>query len=68
MTDVNAVCWNNLVQNQDPFLRHEFLLALEQSGSVNAKTGWQAYQLLVLDKDELMAAMPLYLKNHSRGE
>ncbi|NOR80452.1 MAG: GNAT family N-acetyltransferase [Methyloprofundus sp.] len=68
MTEVNAVCWNNLVQNKDPFLRHEFLLALEQSGSVCAQTGWQAYHLLVLDKDELIAAMPLYLKYHSRGE
>lgn len=68
MTKVSTVCWNNLVQNKDPFLRHEFLLALEQSGSVNADTGWQVYHLLVFEKDELIAAMPLYLKNHSRGE
>lgn len=68
MTEVSADCWNHLVQNKDPFLRHEFLLALEQSGSVCAKTGWQACHLLAFDKDELIAAMPLYLKNHSRGE
>ena len=68
MTEVNAVCWNNLVQYKDPFLRHEFLLALEQSGAVCAKTGWQPYHQLMFEKDELIAAMPLYLKSHSRGE
>ncbi len=68
MTEVNNVCWNNLVQTKDPFMRHEFLLALEQSESVCAKTGWHPYHLLVFEKDELIAAMPLYLKSHSRGE
>ena len=41
LTEVNADCWNNLVQNKDPFVRHEFLLALEQSGSISAEKGWQ---------------------------
>ena len=68
MTEVNAVCWNNLVQNKDPFVRHEFLLALEQSGAVCSETGWQPNHLLVFEQQELIAAMPLYLKNHSRGE
>ncbi|MBT3812040.1 MAG: N-acetyltransferase [Gammaproteobacteria bacterium] len=68
LTEVNADCWNNLVQNKDPFVRHEFLLALEQSGSISAEKGWQSQHLLILDQQELIAAMPLYLKNHSRGE
>jgi len=68
MTEVDAACWNTLRQEQDPFLRHEFLLALEQSESVCADTGWLAHHLLVLDNDELIAAMPLYLKSHSWGE
>lgn len=68
MTEVNAVCWNNLVQNNDPFVCHEFLLALEQSGSISESNGWQSKHLLVLEQQELIAAMPLYLKNHSRGE
>ena len=68
MTEVNAVCWNNLVQNKDPFVCHEFLLALEQSGAVSIETGWQPNHLLVFEQQELIAAMPLYLKNHSRGE
>ncbi|NOR70481.1 MAG: GNAT family N-acetyltransferase [Methylomarinum sp.] len=68
MAEVDSACWNNLVQDKDPFLRHEFLLALEQSGSVSADTGWYSYHLLVFDKQTLIAAMPLYLKTHSRGE
>ncbi|NOQ16881.1 MAG: GNAT family N-acetyltransferase [Methyloprofundus sp.] len=68
MTKVNALNWNSLVQHKDPFLRHEFLLALEQSGAVNKQSGWLPQHLLVLDNDELIAAMPLYLKYHSWGE
>jgi predicted N-acyltransferase len=68
MTEVDANRWNNLHQDKSPFLRHEFLLALEQSGSVCAETGWQAHHLLVFDEDTLIAAMPLYLKSHSWGE
>jgi len=68
MTEVNANCWNTLVQDKDPFIRHEFLLALEQSDSVCAETGWHPYHLIVHEQQELIAVMPLYLKTHSRGE
>lgn len=68
MSEVDAVSWNSLVENNDPFLRHEFLLALEQSGSVSIKTGWNPYHLLAFDGETLQAAMPLYLKSHSWGE
>lgn len=52
-----------------PFLRHEFLSALEQSGSVTARTGWAPKHLLVEDsRGRLVGAMPLYRKSHSRGE
>ena len=68
MAEANAGDWNALVQNKDPFLRHEFLHALEQSGSVTQATGWHPYHLLVFDQHVLIAAMPLYLKTHSRGE
>ncbi len=68
MTEVDATCWNSLVQDKDPFVCHEFLLALEQSGSVSSKTGWTPQHLLIFEQQELIAAMPLYLKSHSRGE
>ena len=68
ITDANANDWNALVQHKDPFLQHAFLHALEQSGSVTPATGWHPYHLLVFDQRALIAAMPLYLKTHSRGE
>jgi predicted N-acyltransferase len=68
MTQVDCVDWNRLCGEAYPFLRHEFLLALEQSGSVSEKTGWTPAHLLVMDENELVAFMPLYLKRHSWGE
>jgi predicted N-acyltransferase len=68
MTQVDCGDWNHLAGDAYPFLRHEFLLALEQSGSVSEQTGWTPAHLLVLDKDEVVAFMPLYLKQHSWGE
>lgn len=53
----------------NPFLRHTFLRALEESGSVNARTGWQPLHLVVHDDvGSLVGAAPCYLKGHSRGE
>ncbi len=68
MAQVDGKDWNRLAGDAYPFLRHEFLLALEQSGSVCGQTGWIPAHLLVLDGDELVAFMPLYLKQHSWGE
>ncbi|HEX4856970.1 MAG TPA: GNAT family N-acetyltransferase [Limnobacter sp.] len=66
--------WNSLVRkcNRDvlhPALRHEYLLALESSGSATADTGWGGLHLAIQDEQKrLLAAMPLYLKSHSYGE
>ncbi|MDD2722714.1 MAG: GNAT family N-acetyltransferase [Methylovulum sp.] len=68
LAQIDAVAWNNLAGDVYPFLRHEFLLALEQSSAVSEKTGWIPRHLLVLNDGELCALMPLYLKTHSRGE
>ena len=68
MTQVVCEDWNRLTGDAYPFLRHEFLLALEQSGSVCEQTGWVPAHLLVFDEDQLVAFMPLYLKHHSWGE
>ena len=68
ISEVDAESWNNLVGDDYPFIRHEFLLALEQSGAVSIKTGWQPQHLLVYSNNELIGCMPLYLKFHSRGE
>jgi hypothetical protein len=68
MAQVDAADWNRLAGEAYPFMRHEFLRALEQSGSVCEQSGWIASHLLVLNDDQLVAFMPLYLKQHSWGE
>ena len=68
---IDAVQWNELLAAQPshtPFMRHEYLLALHESASADASTGWLPQFLLVFDRDALIAACPLYLKEHSYGE
>ncbi|MGI9368206.1 MAG: GNAT family N-acetyltransferase [Ruegeria sp.] len=52
----------------DPFTRHRFLLALEQSGSVGRGTGWQPQYLTAYQDGMLIGAAPMYAKSHSQGE
>jgi len=50
-----------------PFLRQEFLDALEDSQSACVETGWQPIHLSLTEANN-RALMPLYLKDHSMGE
>jgi len=68
MTDFDPRAWSALVAGQSPFIQYGFLLALEQSASVTAATGWEPCHLAVFRQGVLVAAMPLYLKHHSYGE
>jgi len=65
---VEASAWNRLAAGGGPFLRHEFISALERSGSACEDTGWQPFHLVVQRRGSVCAAMPLYLKSHSWGE
>jgi predicted N-acyltransferase len=60
--------WNGVAGVDYPFLRHEFLLGLEQTGCTTAESGWQPCHLVLRDGPEPVAVMPLYLKSHSYGE
>ncbi|MGB9430316.1 MAG: GNAT family N-acetyltransferase [Gammaproteobacteria bacterium] len=65
---IPAAGWNRLAGG-NPFLRHEFLAALEHSGCVGAGTGWQPQHLTCADgSGKLVGALPLYFKSHSFGE
>ena len=67
--EIAAPDWNALQIGPSPFLRHEFLSALEDSGSACRATGWSPRHVVLEDaKGHLRAAMPLYLKDHSWGE
>lgn len=69
--DVDAAAWNALLAQQrhpTPFMRHEYLAALHDSGSATPRTGWVPRFMTLWQGPELVAACPLYLKHHSYGE
>jgi predicted N-acyltransferase len=66
---IDSAEWDALLVGQQPFLRHAFLSALEDSGSVGTHTGWTpAHRLLRDSHGMLLAALPAYVKQHSSGE
>ncbi|WP_116810960.1 GNAT family N-acetyltransferase [Steroidobacter cummioxidans] len=65
---IPAAQWNALALGGNPFVRHEFLLALERAGCVGKAAGWLPHHLLLEEQGQLVAAMPLYRKSHSWGE
>src|SRR4029453_14292512 len=60
--------WNALNGTNIPFLRHEFLSALERTGCVGSRTGWGPRYLPLSDSHGLAAAVPGFAKSHSYGE
>ena len=68
ISEIAAERWNALVGADNPFLRHEFLDAMERHGAVSRDNGWVPYHLLLEDGDSLAAAAPAYIKGNSWGE
>ena len=68
--EVDAAQWNALLAQQrgSPFMRHEYLAAMEQSRSAVRATGWTPRFLALFQGGQLHAACALYLKAHSYGE
>ncbi|MCW8092860.1 GNAT family N-acetyltransferase [Alteromonas sp. ASW11-130] len=60
--------WNTLKGTESPFLRSEFLIALEDANCVGEGTGWKPFHIGFYENSQLIAAMPGYLKKHSYGE
>ncbi len=70
-TQLDPQQWDRLLAGQadaNPFMHHAYLAALHSSGSAVPTAGWAAQFIAVLQGDELIAACPLYLKDHSYGE
>jgi len=70
LTQIGAARWNALLTHEtaNPFVRHEFLHALQASGCAAESTGWEPNHLTLWSGTELKAAVPLYRKRHSYGE
>ena len=69
ISDIAAADWNGRQAADNPFLQHEFLAALEESGAASADNGWYPCHAICEDKaGDLIGAMPLYLKTNPYGE
>jgi len=68
---IDEAAWTALVADQPsatPFVSLAYLRALHESESAVAQTGWMPQFLLLEENAALVAACPLYLKDHSYGE
>jgi predicted N-acyltransferase len=67
--DIPAATWNRLAGSDQPCLRHEYLHALEASGSAAPATGWTPLPIVIEDDSGCaLGAVPLWRKSHSFGE
>ena len=71
---VDGAAWNTLLALQtpgeglNPFMRHEYLSAMHNSGSAMPATGWMPRFFTLWQADTLVGACALYIKDHSYGE
>lgn len=69
VASVPADQWDACAGSDNPFVGHAFLAALEASGSVGGRSGWQPLPIVVDGADGAPAAIaPAYAKSHSQGE
>ena len=68
LDELQAADWNALTGADNPFLRHEFLGALERHRCAAPETGWMPRHITCSQDGALVGAMPCYLKEHSWGE
>jgi hypothetical protein len=72
IADVAAADWDACalsLRPYNPFISHDFIKTVEESGSATQDTGWLPQHLLLEDKSgALIGCMPCYLKSHSQGE
>jgi predicted N-acyltransferase len=71
--DIPAAQWDRIANPDpdrfNPFVAHGFLASLERSGSTGPEAGWLPQHILLENAAGVVeAAMPLYVKSHSRGE
>lgn len=68
---IDAAVWDGLLAEHpdaSPFMRHAYLVALEQSASACPATGWRPVCISLERDGALQAACMLYEKDHSYGE
>jgi predicted N-acyltransferase len=72
IAQVDAAAWDALDHGPSPFLRHGFLRALEESGSIGGtgrrRSGWTPAYLLAERGGALVGGVVAFVKDHSYGE
>jgi predicted N-acyltransferase len=82
LSSVDPAAWDDLDHGGSPFLEHGFLRALERSGSIGERAGWEPYYLLAeaagpttgqagppgVAPAKLVGAVAAFVKDHSYGE
>jgi uncharacterized protein len=69
VSSIAAADWDACAGDANPFVGHAFLSALEASGSVGARSGWQPLPIVVEGAcGAPQAIAPAYAKSHSQGE
>ncbi len=69
IAEIAPADWDSCAGDDNPFISHAFLSAIEDSGSANARTGWlPQHAALRAETGEVVAVAPMYAKSHSYGE
>ena len=69
IAEIDAADWDACAGSGNPFVSHEFLSAMEDSASANARTGWLPQHAVLRDAcDTIVGVVPMYAKSHSYGE
>lgn len=68
ISEIERESWDRLLGGGSPFLKWDWLDALEATGCVRRETGWLPHHLIVESGKEVIGACPTYLKLHSMGE
>src|SRR5215471_12980920 len=69
IAEVGQAAWDACAGTNNPTVSYDFLNAMEESGSVTARTGWSPQHLSMADRTgRIIGVVPIYLKSHSYGE
>ncbi|HEX4368627.1 MAG TPA: GNAT family N-acetyltransferase [Rhodopila sp.] len=69
IAEIDAADWDACAGDGNPFVSHEFLSAMEDSGSANSRTGWlPQHAVLRRESGDIVGVVPMYAKSHSYGE
>ncbi len=68
VSEVQREAWDRLLKGGSPFMRWDWLDALEQTGCATGRTGWLPQHIVIEKQGKPVAACPMYLKGDSMGE